>query len=144
MTVSEVGRTDQRLLELLAAGVGDDRELGREALDVLGLALQVRHRDEQREVRVDVPGVLEPLVELAWSSSQIRVAVRPDDHRALGGPAVGQLGLEDDLVVPGGHVLAEGRDAEVALLAHGGSCRSAGVVGAPRLAPTRRLPPVRP
>ena len=52
MTVSLVGRTTTRLLELLAAGDGDDRQLGAEPLDVLGLALEVRLGDEQREVGV--------------------------------------------------------------------------------------------
>ena len=43
---------DDRLVELLAARDGDDRELGAEPLDVLRLALEVRLRDEQREVGV--------------------------------------------------------------------------------------------
>ena len=42
---------DDRLLELLAAGVGDDRQLGAEPLDVLGLPLEVALGDEQRERR---------------------------------------------------------------------------------------------
>ena len=46
------GPHDDRLLELLAAGVGDDGQLGAEALDVLGLALEVALGDEQREVGV--------------------------------------------------------------------------------------------
>ena len=64
MTVSLVGRTTTRLLELLAAGVGDDGELGAEALDVLGLALQVALGDEQREVRVRGAGRLDAGVHL--------------------------------------------------------------------------------
>ncbi len=43
---------DDRLVELLAAGDGDHRQLGAEALDVLGLPLEVRLGDEQREVGV--------------------------------------------------------------------------------------------
>ena len=46
------GPHDDRLVELLAAGVGDDGQLGAEALDVLGLAPQVALGDEQREVGV--------------------------------------------------------------------------------------------
>ena len=38
------GPHDDRLLELLAAGDGDHRQLGAEALDVLGLALRGRTR----------------------------------------------------------------------------------------------------
>ena len=46
------GPDDDRLLELLAPGDGDHRELGAEALDVLGLALEVGLGDEEREVGV--------------------------------------------------------------------------------------------
>ena len=49
---------DERLVELLAAGVRHHRELGAEALDVLGLAAEVALRDEQREV--DVLGARAP------------------------------------------------------------------------------------
>ena len=46
------GPHDERLLELLAAAVGDHGQLGGEALDVLGLALQEGLGDEEREVGV--------------------------------------------------------------------------------------------
>jgi hypothetical protein len=58
------GPHDQRFLKFLASGVGDDRELGGKTLDVLGLAAQIRLGDQQREVGVLVPGVLDAAVEL--------------------------------------------------------------------------------
>ena len=53
---------DQRLFEFLAAGVGDDRELRRETLNMFGLTPQVALRDQQREVGVEVTGFLDPPV----------------------------------------------------------------------------------
>jgi hypothetical protein len=46
------------------------RALLGEALDVLGLLLEERERDEQREVRVAVARVLEHPVEHRWMFSQ--------------------------------------------------------------------------
>ena len=97
---------DQRLLQLLAAGVGDHRQLRREALHVLGLALQVALRDEQREVRVLVPGLLDPPVQVGLQQLPDPVPVRSDDHRALDRAAVYQFRLEYQFVVPGGEVFA--------------------------------------
>ena len=71
------GRADREaLLELLVAAAGDPRDLRREALDVLRLAHQQAFRDEEREVRVDVPGLLEPAVEPLLDGLPDRVAVR--------------------------------------------------------------------
>ena len=86
MTVSRGRADDERLLELLAAGVGDDGELGGEALDVLGLASQVALGDEEREVGVLVAGRLDPAVELALEQLPDAVAVGADDHRPRTGP----------------------------------------------------------
>jgi hypothetical protein len=97
---------DQRLLELLAAGVGDDRQLRRETLDVLGLALQVARRDQQREVGVEVTGLLDAPVDVGLQQLPHPVSVGADYHCAPDRAAVDQLALEDDLVVPGGEVLA--------------------------------------
>ena len=55
---------DQRLLELLAAAMGDDRDLGREAFDVLGLFLQEALRDEERKVGVARAGLFDAAIEL--------------------------------------------------------------------------------
>ena len=91
----------ERLLQLLAAAVGDHRDLRREALDVIGLLLEQAHRDQQREVEVLVPGRLEPVVERALQQLPDGVAVRPDDHRAPCRAVLGQLGALHDLDVPG-------------------------------------------
>ena len=83
MMASEVGRTIERLFELLVAAVGDPRHLRREALDVLFLLHQQALGNEEREVRVHVPGRLEAPVEPLLDQLPDRVAVRPDDHAAL-------------------------------------------------------------
>ena len=69
MTVSLVGRTTIGSSSSLPPRVRDDRELGAEALDVLGFALEVVHRDEQREVRVLAPARLDAVVDLAPASA---------------------------------------------------------------------------
>ena len=115
---------DQRLFQLLAARVRDHRQLGREALDVLRLAAQVAFRDEQREVGVDVPGVLDPLVQVGLQQFPDPVAVRPDYHRAPGRAAVYQLGLDDQLVVPGREILTL-RSHAMLIPCHAGQVRPA-------------------
>jgi hypothetical protein len=107
------GRPDDiGLLELLASGVGHDRKLGSEALDVLGLLLDEAHRYEQREAGVLVAGRLEASVEVALDRLPDGVAVWPDDHAALDDIGrLGELGLGDDVLVPLGVVLGTGGDA---------------------------------
>ena len=97
---------DQPLLELLVAAVRDPRHLRREALDVLRLLHQQAFGNEQREVRVDVPGRLEAAVERLLDQLPDGVAVRPDHHAALDRRVVGQLGAADDVEVPAREVLA--------------------------------------
>lgn len=96
------GPDDDRLVQLLAAAVRDDRELGGEALDVLGFPRQVRLRDEQREVRVLGARVLDARVHLLLHPLPQAVAVRSDDHGAADRTVVGQLGLVDQILVPAG------------------------------------------
>ena len=89
----------------------DHRELGREALDVLGLLLQEALRDEQREVGVLVAGRLEAVVELALDLLPDGVAVRLDDHAALDDLGrLGQVALADDVLVPGREIGAAKSD----------------------------------
>ena len=76
MIVSDVGRMIERLLELLAAAVRDDRDFGREPLDVLRLLVQEALGNEQREVRVLVARRLEHVVERALHPLPDAVAVR--------------------------------------------------------------------
>ncbi len=64
-------------------------------------------------------GVLEAAVELGLEQLPDGVSVGPDDHGALDRRAVGQLGLQDELVVPGGEVLGLGGDAQaLAVIGH--------------------------
>ena len=99
------GPHDERLLELLAAAVGDDGQLGREALDVLGLELEEGLRDEQREVRVLGAGLFDAAIELGLHQLPDAVAPGSDDHGASGGAVVRHLGAGDDLLVPTREVL---------------------------------------
>ena len=98
------------LVQLLAAGVGDDCQLGAEALDVLGLALEVALGDEQREVGVEGTARLDALVDLGLHPLPDRVAVRPDDHRPADRAVVGQLGFRQHVLVPAGEVVGLRRE----------------------------------
>ena len=60
--------------------MGDDRTFLREAINVLGFFLQVRPRDEQREVGVDVTRGLEHPVELVLHVLPKGVTKRLDYH----------------------------------------------------------------
>ena len=122
MTASEVGRTTSGSSSSLPAGVGHDGELGGEALHVLGLAPEVALRDEQREVGVLVPGRLDPAVQVRLEELPDAVAVGADDHRAPDRPPVGELGAQDQLVVPGGEVLALAGQLPLVALGHGRTC----------------------
>src|SRR5207302_9082378 len=102
------GADDDRLLQLLAPAVGDAGELGAEAFDVVGLALDVALGDEQGEVGVAGPGRLDAGVQLGHHALPYGVAVGADDHRAPHGPVVGQLGPGHHVLVPAGEVLALG------------------------------------
>ena len=62
---------DERLGELLIAAARHPRDLRRKAFDVLLLLHQQAGRDEEREVRVDVPGGLDPASSACWISSQM-------------------------------------------------------------------------
>ena len=75
MTVSLVGRTTIGSSSSLPPPMGDDGQLGAEALDVLGLALEVRLRDEQREVGVLGAGRLDAGVDLGLHALPDGVAV---------------------------------------------------------------------
>src|SRR5204863_4120079 len=75
-------------------------------LDVLGLAVEVALRDEQREVSVLRAGRPDAGVHLLLDAFPQRPPVRPDHHRAAHRTVVGQLGLGDDVLVPAREVLA--------------------------------------
>ena len=70
--------------------------------------LQEAHRNEQREVGVLVPGLLEHRVEPPLHVLPDRVAPRLDDHAAADVGVLGQVGRLDDLLVPLGIVFGAG------------------------------------
>ena len=121
MIVSDVGRmisssssfasgSTIRPLPLLGLEpvVRDDGALLGEALGHLLFLGEEALGDEQREVGVDVAGVLEQAVEGALHLLPDGVAVRLDDHAAADVGVLGQPGLLDDVEVPLGIVGARG------------------------------------
>ena len=81
------------LCKLFPARVRDNGDFGRKAFDVLRLLRHERHGDKEREVSVFMPRLLEALVELFLDVFPDGVSVRADDHRALDGAVVDELGL---------------------------------------------------
>ena len=102
------GAHHQRLFQFFAAADGDHGQFGRETFHVFLLFFQEGHRDEEREGRVDVPGLLEAPVEGLLDVFPQRPAVRAHDHAAAHRGVIGQLGAQDDLVVPFGEILIAG------------------------------------
>ena len=105
------GRTDDEpLLEVFVAAASDPGDLRRKALDVLALLHQQAFGNEQRKIRVDVTGFLEPAVERLLYQLPDGVAVRTNHHTALHGRVVGELGFANDVEVPAAEVLGLRRD----------------------------------
>src|ERR1035438_5268871 len=109
----------EALLEILAAPAGHPRDLRVEALDVVRLLLQVRLRDEEREVHVLVAGALDHVVERPLDVLPQRIAVRTDDHATAYWRVVGKLGTTDHVRVPAVEILALRRDP--LFVGHGGA-----------------------
>ena len=110
------GADDEWLLQLLAAAVGHHGELGGEPLDVLGLELQEGFGDEQREVGVLRPRLLNAPVELGLHELPDAVAPGADDHGAARRAVFGHLRARHDLLVPAWEVLRPRHDRS---LGHG-------------------------
>src|SRR5438552_3630858 len=95
------GRPDrERLRQLLPSPARDDGDLGGEPLDVLRLLLQEAHRNEEREVGVDVAGRLDAAVQLLLDVLPDGVAVRLDHHAAAHRRVVRQVRLGDEIEIP--------------------------------------------
>ena len=122
---------DQRLFQLrgrigdqpaLAVGdqavVGDDRHLLGEALDVLGLAGEVRKRDEQREVAVRDARGLDAVVHQALDALPDAVAPGLDHHAAAHARFLGEVGGGDDFLIPLGEIVFALDGKRVADLGH--------------------------
>ena len=89
-----------RLFQFLAAAVRNDGQLGAEALDVLGLAVEIALGDEQGEVRVRGPRGLDPGVDFGLHALPDGIAVRPDDDGATHRAALGELRFGQHVLVP--------------------------------------------
>ena len=99
------GRTDhQGLLEHLPPADRHHRDLRGEPFDVLRLLGEEALRDEEGEVGVLVSRGLEHPVEGLLHLLPDGIAVGTDDHAAAHRAVIGQLGLRDQLVVPGAEV----------------------------------------
>jgi hypothetical protein len=85
---TNVGPHHQRLLEVLAAALGHQRQLRREALHVVRLLGDERVRDEHGEIAVLVARLLKPFVQPALNALPDGVAPRLDHHRATHGSVV--------------------------------------------------------
>ena len=109
MTVSLVGRTTIGSSSSLPPADGDDGQLGAEPLDVLGLALEVRLGDEEREVGVLGAARLDAGVDLGLHPLPEPVAVRADHHGSADRTVLGELRLVQDVLVPAGEVFSLGR-----------------------------------
>ena len=96
---------NQRLFQLLPAGVRHDRHFGSEAFDVLGFLLQKALGNEHREIGVLMSGFLEHAVERLLHLFPDGIAVGTNDHAALDGRVVGQFSGGNNVGVPAGIVV---------------------------------------
>ena len=81
-------------------------DLGREALDVLGLAIESGLRKKQREVCILVARGLEHPVQSCLDQLPDPVPVRTNHHAATYLRVARELGLLNDFVIPGREVLS--------------------------------------
>ena len=89
--------------------MGDDRKLGTEPFEVLGLAAQVGLGDQQGKVGVLDARGLDPQVDLGLHTLPDGVSVRANHHRAADRAVVRQLRFGHDVLVPAWEVLGLGR-----------------------------------
>ena len=99
-----------RIIDRLEPVVRDDRAFLGEPLGHLFLFGEEALGNEQREVGVDVAGVLEHAIEGPLHFLPKGVAGRLDDHAPADVGVLGQPGLLDDVDVPLGIILGAGRD----------------------------------
>src|SRR6266851_1379912 len=85
--------------------MGDDRDLGRKALHVLRFLLQEALRDEG----VARAGLLDAAVEFVAQILPNREAVGAEDDTSAHRRIISEFGAQDDVVIPGGEILAARR-----------------------------------
>ena len=88
--------------------MGDDRHLLGEAFDVIGFLLEIAQGDEEREIAILMAGRLDAIVEQALDALPDAISPWPDDHAAAHAALLGEIGLGDDGLVPGGEILLAG------------------------------------
>ena len=134
---------DQRLFQL-GFGVGDqsailarDQPVMRDhrhflgkAFDMFGLALEIRQRDEDREIGVFMARRLDPVVEQALHPFPDAEAPRADHHAAAHARFLGHFGSADDFLIPGGEIVFAARGQRMADLGHVDIPVVAGRIGA--------------
>ena len=91
---------DHLAIDGFEAVVGDNRAFLGEAGSVLFFLGEVRKRNEQREIGVDVAGGLETVVQLALHLLPNGVAVGFDDHATAHGRMLGEVAALDHVEVP--------------------------------------------
>ena len=102
------GTNHQRLGELFAPANRYNGQLGRKAFDVMLFLVYETARNQQRERYVLMARGLEAAVERLLDIFPESLAVRANDHAAADGRVIGELRLEDQLVVPLGEILCAG------------------------------------
>ena len=86
--------------------MGDDGALLGEALDMLGLTGEEALGDEEGEVGVLVTGLFEHAVELVVHLLPDGIAIGFYHHATADGALLGEVGADDEFIVPFGVVFA--------------------------------------
>ena len=94
----------QTLLQLFAAAHRDPCDLGRKAVDQLAFLFQQAFGDQDGHRDVFMAGLLELRVHDALDVFPDRIAVWPQDRKALDGRILDQLRLAADIGVPLGKI----------------------------------------
>ena len=94
------------LLKLFLSAVGDPRDLGSKALDMLLFLIEEAFRDEHRHADVFVSELLEACVKDSLNVFPYRVAVGADNHAALYACVLDKLRFLDYVGVPLCKILA--------------------------------------
>src|SRR5262249_47497260 len=102
------GSHDEWFFEFLAAAVRDRRHFRSETLDVLCFLTQKALRNEQWEVGVARAGPLDAAVQFVAQRLPDCEPVRPKHDTSAHRRVIRQFSTQDDVVVPGGEILAAG------------------------------------
>ncbi len=98
--------------------VRDHRHFLGEPLDMLGLALEIGERDEQREIDIVVTLRLDPVVEQSLHPLPDTEAPGLDHHAAAYARFLGHVGGGNHLLIPGGKIIGAAGAQGVANFSH--------------------------